>query len=147
MEKQPPVRGFWSPTLYNEHHFFHPNELDRYSFGTKIKNLHRAGDGSLTLTRLGRAMAPAITAGRQGTGSTCESTWPQRVSSPYRSRDGSSYARHLRTSPRAVLLALLSSFAGEPAGPGTRCAVGDESCTSWIWEAPDCVMEGTVGNR
>jgi hypothetical protein len=42
MEKLPPVRGFWSLTLYNEHHFFHPNELDRYSFGTKIKNLHRA---------------------------------------------------------------------------------------------------------
>ena len=37
----PPVRDFWSLTLYNEHHFFHPDELDRYSFGTKIKNLHR----------------------------------------------------------------------------------------------------------
>ena len=46
----PPVRGFWSLTLYNEHHFFHPDELNRYSFGTKTKNLHRAGDGSLTLT-------------------------------------------------------------------------------------------------
>jgi len=45
MEKLPPVQGFWSLTLYNEHHFFHPNELDRYSFGTKIKNLHRATTG------------------------------------------------------------------------------------------------------
>ena len=36
-------------TLYNEHHFFHPDELNRYSFGTKNKNLHRAGDGSLIL--------------------------------------------------------------------------------------------------
>ena len=44
------VRGFWSLTLYNEHHFFHPDELNHYSFGTKNKNLHRAGDGSLTLT-------------------------------------------------------------------------------------------------
>ena len=43
MEKLPPVRGFWSLTLYNEHHFFHPNELDRYSFGTKNKNLHPCG--------------------------------------------------------------------------------------------------------
>jgi hypothetical protein len=50
MAKLPPVRGFWSLTLYNEHHFFRPDELDRYSFGTKIENLHRAGDGSLTLT-------------------------------------------------------------------------------------------------
>ena len=46
----PPVRGFWSLTLYNEHHFFHPNELNRYSLGTKNKNLHHAADGSLTLT-------------------------------------------------------------------------------------------------
>ena len=35
----PPVRGFWSLTLYNEHHFFHSNDLDRYSLGTKNKNL------------------------------------------------------------------------------------------------------------
>ena len=47
---QPPVRGFWSLTLYNEHHFFPPNELNRYSLGTKDKNLHHAADGSLTLT-------------------------------------------------------------------------------------------------
>jgi hypothetical protein len=46
----PPVRGFWSLTLYNEHHFFHPNELNRYSLGTKSTNLHHAADGSLTLT-------------------------------------------------------------------------------------------------
>jgi hypothetical protein len=46
----PPVRGFWSLTVYNEHHFFHPNELNRYSLGTKNKNLHHAADGSLTLT-------------------------------------------------------------------------------------------------
>src|SRR5262249_8004653 len=35
----PPVRGFWSLTLYNEHHFFAPNEINRYSLGTKNKNL------------------------------------------------------------------------------------------------------------
>jgi hypothetical protein len=46
----PPVRGFWSLTLYNEHHFFHPNELNRYSLGTKNADLHHAADGSLTLT-------------------------------------------------------------------------------------------------
>jgi hypothetical protein len=44
------VQGFWSLTLYNEHHFFHPNDLKRYSLGTKNKNLHYASDGSLTLT-------------------------------------------------------------------------------------------------
>jgi hypothetical protein len=46
----PPVRGFWSLTLYNEHHFFHPNPLNRYSLGTKNAGLHHAADGSLTLT-------------------------------------------------------------------------------------------------
>jgi hypothetical protein len=43
------VNGFWSLTLYNEHHFFHPNDLKRYSLGTKNKNLKRNADGSLTL--------------------------------------------------------------------------------------------------
>ena len=61
MEKLPPVRGFWSLTLYNEHHFFHPDELDRYSFGTKIKNLHRTRGGSLTLTASASAALPTAT--------------------------------------------------------------------------------------
>ena len=46
----PPVRGFWSLTLYNDHHFFHANELDRFSLGTKNQGLHYDEDGSLTLT-------------------------------------------------------------------------------------------------
>ena len=45
----PPVKGFWSLTLYNEYHFFHPNELNRYSLGTKNKGLVFDADGSLTL--------------------------------------------------------------------------------------------------
>ena len=36
-------------TLYNEPHFFHPNDLGRYSLGTKNKGLQRSTDGSLTL--------------------------------------------------------------------------------------------------
>ncbi|MFG2824605.1 DUF1254 domain-containing protein [Kitasatospora sp. NPDC048365] len=45
----PPVKGFWSVTLYNEHHFFQPNDLNRYSLGTKNQDLRFAPDGSLTL--------------------------------------------------------------------------------------------------
>jgi hypothetical protein len=45
----PPVRGFWSLTLYNEHHFFAPNEINRYSVGTKNKDLQPKPDGSLTI--------------------------------------------------------------------------------------------------
>ncbi|MBV8106919.1 MAG: DUF1254 domain-containing protein [Hyphomicrobiales bacterium] len=45
----PPVKGFWSLTLYNEEHFFHPNALGRYSLGTKNKTLKSNADGSLTL--------------------------------------------------------------------------------------------------
>jgi hypothetical protein len=47
--KLPPVKGFWSLTLYNEHHFFNPNDLKRYSLGTKNKTLKENDDGSLTL--------------------------------------------------------------------------------------------------
>ena len=45
----PPVRGFWSMTLYDQQHFFNANPLKRYSLGTKNKNLKTNADGSLTL--------------------------------------------------------------------------------------------------
>ena len=45
----PPVDGFWSMTMYNKHHFFYPNDLKRYSLGTKNKSLKYGDDGSLTL--------------------------------------------------------------------------------------------------
>jgi hypothetical protein len=48
-DETPPVNGFWSLTLYNEHHFFEPNPFNRYSLGTKNKGLQYGGDGSLTL--------------------------------------------------------------------------------------------------
>jgi hypothetical protein len=45
----PPVNGFWSMTVYNKHHLFEVNELNRYSLGTKNKTLNYGTDGSLTL--------------------------------------------------------------------------------------------------
>jgi hypothetical protein len=45
----PPVKGFWSLTLYNAEHFYHDNPLKRYSLGTKNKTLTFNADGSLTL--------------------------------------------------------------------------------------------------
>jgi hypothetical protein len=51
----PPVYGFWSLTLYNEHHFFAPNDLKRYSLGTKSKGLKTNPDGSLTIYVQGEA--------------------------------------------------------------------------------------------
>lgn len=53
----PPVKGFWSLTLYNQHHFFAPNEIKRHSVGTKNKDLKFNPDGSLTLHV--QAAAPA----------------------------------------------------------------------------------------
>jgi hypothetical protein len=48
--QEPPVKGFWSMTLYNENHLFYPNALDRYSLGTKNKSSMKYNtDGSLTL--------------------------------------------------------------------------------------------------
>lgn len=45
----PPVNGFWSLTLYNQYHFFEPNDIKRYSLGTKNKSMKYNADGSLTL--------------------------------------------------------------------------------------------------
>jgi hypothetical protein len=42
----PPVKGFLSVTLYNDQHIFAPNELNRFSLGTKNKNLTYNADGS-----------------------------------------------------------------------------------------------------
>lgn len=48
-DRFPPVKGFWSLTLYDEYHFFVPNEIKRYSIGTKNKDLKLNPDGSLTV--------------------------------------------------------------------------------------------------
>ena len=45
----PPVNGFWSITLYDKYHFFAPNELDRFSLGTKSDGLRLESDGSLVI--------------------------------------------------------------------------------------------------
>ncbi|QJE98829.1 DUF1254 domain-containing protein [Luteolibacter luteus] len=45
----PPVHGFWSLSIYNEHHFFIANAINRFSVGTKNKDLKFAADGSLTI--------------------------------------------------------------------------------------------------
>ena len=46
-DQVPPVRGFWSLTLYDQYHFFHQNPQNRYSLGTKNKTLKYDSDGSL----------------------------------------------------------------------------------------------------
>jgi hypothetical protein len=48
-DQTPPINGFWSLTLYNEHHFFAPNQINRYSVGTKNKDLKYSSDGSLII--------------------------------------------------------------------------------------------------
>ena len=60
----PPVKGFWSLTLYNAQHFFNPNPLGRFSLGTKNKSLKYNADGSLTLY-----------AGAKSPGADKESNW------------------------------------------------------------------------
>jgi hypothetical protein len=70
--QEPPVNGFWSMTMYNEHHFFHPNNLKRYSLGTKNKSLKRGSDGSLTLY-----------AGASSPGADKESNWLPAPDGPF----------------------------------------------------------------
>lgn len=48
-EATPPVYGFWSLSIYNEHHFFIANPINRFSVGTKNKNPKFNSDGSLTI--------------------------------------------------------------------------------------------------
>ena len=45
----PPVNGFWSLSIYNAHHFFIANAINRFSVGTKNSDLKHAADGSLTI--------------------------------------------------------------------------------------------------
>jgi hypothetical protein len=70
--KVPPVDGFWSLTLYNSEHFFHPNPLNRYSLGTKNKSLKYNADGSLTLY-----------AGAKSPGADKESNWLPASNGPF----------------------------------------------------------------
>jgi hypothetical protein len=45
----PPVNGFWSLSIYNANHFFVANAINRFSVGTKNKDLKLAADGALTI--------------------------------------------------------------------------------------------------
>jgi hypothetical protein len=45
----PPVKGFWSLTMYNPEHVFYPNALKRFALGTKNKTLKYNADGGLTI--------------------------------------------------------------------------------------------------
>jgi hypothetical protein len=45
----PPVKGFWSLTVYNPEHVFAPNAINRFALGTKHKSLKYNSDGSLTI--------------------------------------------------------------------------------------------------
>ncbi len=61
-DQTPPVNGFWSVTLYNEHHFFAPNDLKRYSIGTK--NRQRFLDASGSTTGVGQGLVMTIETAR-----------------------------------------------------------------------------------
>jgi hypothetical protein len=56
----PPVNGFWSLSVYNEHHFFIKNAINRFSVGTKNKDLKLAVDGSLTVYVQAEAPTDAV---------------------------------------------------------------------------------------
>jgi hypothetical protein len=69
----PPVKGFWSLTLYNEQHLFNPNALNRFSLGTKSKAMQDNPDGSLTNAVCRRQVA------RKGQGEQLASGTERRV--------------------------------------------------------------------
>jgi hypothetical protein len=45
----PPVKAFWSLTMYNASYFLAANPIGRYAIGDRSSGLHYAPDGSLTL--------------------------------------------------------------------------------------------------
>ena len=45
----PPVRAFWSMTMYQADNFLYDNEIDRYAVGDRDRSLRRNADGSLTI--------------------------------------------------------------------------------------------------
>jgi hypothetical protein len=59
-------------TLYNQYQFFNPNDLKRYSLGTKNKTLQSNPDGSLTLF-----------AGAKSPGKDKESNWLPAPTTPF----------------------------------------------------------------
>jgi hypothetical protein len=68
----PPVKGFWSLTLYNIEKFFFANPLNRFSLGTKNKTRKYAPDGSLTLY-----------IGAKSPGAETESNWLPAPAGPF----------------------------------------------------------------
>ena len=68
----PPTRGFWSITLYNKYHLFNANALNRFSLGTKSRDMQFNADGSLT-----------IYFGSQSPGPEHESNWLPAPAGPF----------------------------------------------------------------
>lgn len=68
----PPVKGFWSLTMYDPEHYFHPNALKRYALGTKNKSLQHNPDGGLT-----------IYLGTKSPGKEKESNWLPAPAGPF----------------------------------------------------------------
>lgn len=48
-DQLPPAEAFWSISAYDGEHFFEPNPINRFSIGTKNRDLKKNADGSLTI--------------------------------------------------------------------------------------------------
>ena len=89
----PPVYGFWSLSIYNEHHFFVANVINRFSVGTKNKDL------KLQHRRFAHDLRTGRRAERCGPARQLDARAPGRLF-PLRARllaEGGGYRRHLNS--------------------------------------------------
>ena len=84
--QSPPVRAFWSLTLYDARILLYANPLQRYALGDRSPGLKRDPDGGLTI-RVSHATPPA----------SQRSNWLPAPSGPF-----SLYLRLYEPEPRAA---------------------------------------------
>ena len=107
------MSGFWSITLYNNEHFFHPNSQKPYSRGTKNRNLRKGADGSLTLY-----------VATKSPGADKESNWLRHYSARKFSNDGQTISPRTDHRQLGISLGVTETRMEDKVGGALECSDG-----------------------